>query len=294
MAMSNTKLFFLTLRNAFSKGINRELIGYSIEREYGPVLADDLRKYAGATNDDNPAYRAGNPAAPPMFLARIAHPLMMHAVTLGDLKLNVLRMVHGEQTIDWHKPIRAGDRLIARLAIKDVRDTRAGELCELSTQALLDGELACEAIIGLMVRGRSSGNKPKSSEKPAEQRKEIFRLQMQTQPDQALRYAEASGDTNFIHTSEFLARLAGLPRTILHGMCGLAMSCASLTNQLASGDISRLRHIKVRFSSPVFPGDLLTLVGYEGEKPGETLFEVLNPSGKPVIKDGVIRFSQES
>ena len=43
MAMSNTKLFFLTLRNAFSKGINRELIGYSIESKSSCIYSMNFK-----------------------------------------------------------------------------------------------------------------------------------------------------------------------------------------------------------------------------------------------------------
>jgi len=107
---------------------------------------------------------------------------------------------------------------------------------------------------------------------------------------QQLKYAAVSGDNNFIHTNNFLARMAGLPRTIMHGACLLAMYCTALTRKAAGKDNRRLKSIGGRFTRPVMPGQSLTLTGYETTDPGALAFDVANSAGKTVFADGMFVF----
>ena len=86
--------------------------------------------------------------------------------------------------------------------------------------------------------------------------------------DQALRYAEASGDHNPIHVDEATAKSAGLPGCILHGLCTMALAQRDVVNQLAAGDPERLKFLSVRWAKPVFPGETLRLKVWErGSEP---------------------------
>ncbi len=287
MKVSNRKLFFAMLRSRKAMGLNKDMVGFAIEDTVGPVTREDAMAYAQATNDENPVYAKNEALIPPLFLAKLVHPLLMQLMINRDLNMNILRMVHGQQSFRWVEPIEVGDTIEAKLLIEDLKETSAGELLELRFTASKGDKLCGEAKVGLMVRGKSSGAKKAKKEEPVKP-EPVFTIEIPTTDDQALRYAEASGDKNFIHTSNFLAKMAGLPRTILHGMCALAMSTNSLAAQLADGDITRLDEISVRFASPSFPGQPLTIIGYPETEEGIP-FEVQNIKGKAVLKNGLVK-----
>ena len=108
--------------------------------------------------------------------------------------------------------------------------------------------------------------------------------------DQTFRYAEASGDPNPIHVDENIARMAGLPGIIVHGLCTMAFTSKVAIDKLCGGDPNRLKRLRVRFSRPVLPGQTITTkIWADGERDGRKVFayETFNPDGQPVIKGGV-------
>jgi acyl dehydratase len=68
------------------------------------------------------------------------------------------------------------------------------------------------------------------------------------------RYAEASGDTNPIHLDPAAARSAGLPGVVLHGLSTVAVGASFAIDDLAGGDATALRRLRVRFARPGQPG----------------------------------------
>ncbi len=280
-------LALATLRNVASRGMNRELIGFTLSERVGPVDAASALAYAVATNDGG-AY--GDGETPPLYIARLVQSLFMRLITLPGLHLNLLRMVHAEQRVVWHAPLRVGDEVDISLQVADITETAAGELLHLRFVGAREGETLVEGRIGLMVRG--GGRRPLrpkvSASHDAERPAPAFIVTMPTAGDQALRYADASGDHNVIHKSELFARLAGLPRTILHGMCVLAMTTGKLADTLVDGDRGRLESVELRFAKPTLPGDVLRLVIYPGTDDGFP-FEVLNERDQVILKRGLVR-----
>jgi hypothetical protein len=67
------------------------------------------------------------------------------------------------------------------------------------------------------------------------------------------------------------------------------MSGNALVQKCVQGDPDKMIFLKGRFSYPVYPGQALTLVGYRSSDKNEILFEVINPEGKKVIKNGIFR-----
>ena len=100
--------------------IDRSVIG-----QWGPegrmcVERGKIAEFAKAVKDDSPVYtRSETPPAPPTFLMTLAH----WAGSLGDtrqgIKLDVRRLLHGEQEFEYVRPIRAGDVLTFRSRTKD-------------------------------------------------------------------------------------------------------------------------------------------------------------------------------
>ena len=69
-----------------------------------------------------------------------------------------------------------------------------------------------------------------------------------------VRYAGASGDFNPLHHDETFARAAGLPGVMAHGMFSAGLLGSFLLAWVGERPIRRYR---VRFLSPVWPGDIL-------------------------------------
>lgn len=179
--------------------------------------------------------------------------------------------------------------LVAQHAVNaDTQDTRLavrGEILKMSGTALVKGRVVVEGDIGFLVKSKNSASSHMTSEEIS--RPEMFRFSLATAEGQQILYAGASGDNNFIHTRPFLARMAGLPRTIMQGACVLAMICNALTKNLADNDITRPVSIAGHFGKPVFPGETLTIIGYRSEDEKTFPFEVFNAQGKPVFREGV-------
>ena len=72
-------------------------------------------------------------------------------------------------------------------------------------------------------------------------------------------YAAASGDFNPIHIDPKVGEEAGLGGAILQGLCTLGWAVDAFIGYL--GDPGRVSAIKVRFSRPVAPLDVVTFIG---------------------------------
>jgi acyl dehydratase len=68
-----------------------------------------------------------------------------------------------------------------------------------------------------------------------------------------VKYCGASGDFNFIHWNERIARAVGLPNVIAHGMFTMAQAGRYVTDW--AGDAGVLVEFGVRFSAPVVVPD---------------------------------------
>jgi acyl dehydratase len=80
--------------------------------------------------------------------------------------------------------------------------------------------------------------------------------EVETRPDQAALY-RLSGDYNPLHIDGATARKAGFERPILHGLCTLGIAARSLLERYGASDPARFRAIKLRWASPVLPGQTL-------------------------------------
>lgn len=294
MAVKTGSLLFATLKNIHSSALNRKLIGYTIEKQLTPVTPDHIRRYAEATRDMNPSFFTERPVAPPFFLSSLIWDHIKEILIHPELHLNFFRLVHAEQEVRWHSPIRAGDTLGARITIRDIIETRAGEMLKISGAVFRqDGSMAAEATAGLMIRKKHGPGGPSAAHAPEGENftRETARLILQTEKGQNIEYAGASGDTSFIHTSDFMARVTGLPGAIMHGICLLSMASSAHTAHFLDNDITRLTGAFARFSRPAMPGETLSMICMEGP-PGQTPFTVVNQSGKTILSRGIITYKR--
>lgn len=85
-------------------------------------------------------------------------------------------------------------------------------------------------------------------------------------------YASASGDFNAIHIDNDFAKKVGLPGVILHGLCTMAYVYRGI---IKNEDPYKLKGFKVRFKSPVVPGDEITVKGQSTVENNTKKYEVV-------------------
>lgn len=78
--------------------------------------------------------------------------------------------------------------------------------------------------------------------------------------DQINRYAEISGDHNPVHIDAEFATKSMFGRIVAHGMMVLGLISEMLTVDFGQDWLDRGR-LKVRFRSPVYPGDRISTTG---------------------------------
>ena len=139
-----------------------------VGRSYPPsavyeVGREKIAEFAAALADPDPVYHdpaaaraAGHPdvIAPPTFAVLIAQQCDAQLVTDPEAGIDYSRVVHGEQRFTHHRPIRAGDRLVATATIDAVKTVAGNDMLttrvDLATE---DGEPVCTTRSMLVARG---------------------------------------------------------------------------------------------------------------------------------------------
>ena len=144
--------------------LDRELVGRSYPPsavyEVGRAKIAEFAAAVGATDpvhtDADTARAAGYPdvIAPPTFAIVVSLEAAMAVLQDPDVALDYSRVVHGEQRFAHHRPVRAGDRLVATTTIDAARTVAGNDLLtarvDLATE---DGEPVCTSTSMLVGRG---------------------------------------------------------------------------------------------------------------------------------------------
>jgi acyl dehydratase len=208
-------------------------------------------------------------------------------VVTTDPELNVenpLMIVHGEQEIVHHRPIRPGDTLVFTPSLVSVEDKGKGAtFVARVTAATPEGVAVDEQSATIFVRGAGSGTaRPATAPPPAPERGEtVAGFTRHVAVDMPAAYAAASGDHNPIHLDDAVARLVGLPGVINHGLGTLSLVTGGLVEHLAAGDPTRVRRLWARFTDMVLPGSDLVTTAWRTE-PGFD-FDTNGPDARTVI-----------
>jgi len=282
--------------------LNREFLG----KEYsaGPQLVEpeSIREFALAINEKNPRYLNTVPdvqQVPPLYPVVFLRSVINQLVEDGEeMKLDILRAVHAEHKISWREVLRPGDQIHTTGTIINMEQHGIHEVLDLQVHCMRGEVLVIEMFYRLLIRGKrsSSEEKPRMVTQVPEKGKLLVNRTTVVTDDQGLRYAQASGDNNPIHTSDEIARSVGLPSAILHGLCTMALASQVLVDELLKGDPSRLKSMEVRFSSPVFLDQILTTkvydVGIKDDGIHVIHFEMRDAKDVPVLVRGVAEFTE--
>jgi acyl dehydratase len=272
-------------------GLNAALAGKIYPPRTFSVTADGIRRYAEATNDDNPRFLTENPVAPPAYPFVAAMEPLREVMLDPELGVDMAMLVHAEQDHRLFAPIAAGEEMQVNARLEEVALADTGHWFRVAvTLSNYRGEPAAEVLSKMLIRKTGTG--ARAVEQKPERGETVAEGQSRVDDDQTYRYAEASGDHNPIHLDPEAARSSGFPGIVSHGMCTMAMASKVVLDGAAAGDPSRLRRIKVQFSRPVFPGQSLTTTVWrqkEPAEPGATRygFETVNAKGAAVIRNGL-------
>ena len=146
--------------------VNAEFAG----RQYPPtppyeVGREKIREFAEVVGphpvhtDPEAARAAGyrDVIAPPTFAVIVAQRCDAQLVLDPEAGIDFSRVVHGEQSFVHHRPITAGDRLVAVLHVDAVRSAGGHSMVTTRSEITTEGgEAVCTATSTIVVRGEDS------------------------------------------------------------------------------------------------------------------------------------------
>lgn len=224
-------------------------------------------------------------AAFPTMAAIIGHPGSWQE----DARSGVThaQVVHGEQGLHLYRSLPVGGRVTAYNRIVDVVDKGAGRGALIYLERELvdnaSGEPLALVTTTVFARadggfGRSGRREQKLRDMPASVADVLFHWKV---PLNAALLYRLCGDYNPLHADPVIARSAGFPRPILHGLCTYGIAGRAIVASFCGYAPSGLASLDARFSGPVFPGDTLRVEMWRSA--GEVLFRVIAEERKVLV-----------
>jgi acyl dehydratase len=195
----------------------------------------------------------------PSFVNVIAHPGGW--IQAPELEVDWVKLLHGEQAFEIRSPLQAGKTYIGTFSVTDVVDKGPGkgalvfmrkELREKGSDELVSTVTSTYFLRG---DGGSGGTTAEAqAPHPLPDRAPDGQCVLPTLVQAALIY-RLSGDYNPIHADPAIARKAGFEKPILHGLCTLGVATRAILQATCGDKPERLKSLRLRFSSPVYPGE---------------------------------------
>jgi acyl dehydratase len=266
-----------------------------------------LRAFAAGIGDlSSPLFDLDSPdgiVAHPVFPVVLEWPLVVAGPPgLGLDDDAVHAGLHVSHEMTWRRPIRPGDALRTTGRVETLEQRSAGLLAVFALDTTgADGERVVESRQGILYRGSSLDDvgdgspavatpRPADPAAPAEPLDDLAAFRVEEAD--AVVYSECSGIWNPIHTDPRAARLAGLPRPVLHGTATLARVVSALVEARLEGDPTRIARLGCRFTAPIYPGDRATVSATDFRSlpcGGQSLaFIARKDDGTAILDDGVI------
>lgn len=178
--------------------------------------------------------------------------------------VNFAMVLHGEQRLTVHNTIPPAATVISEgklAALVDKGDKGAYFYMESSAKLKETGEPLWTT--GNTILARADGNFGGPTEggttpHKLPEREPEKSFEVSTRDDQALLYA-LSGDHNPLHRDPEMAKVAGFPKPIIHGMCTYGTACRGILTHICDYDNTAIRSFDARFSTPMFPGETIVI-----------------------------------
>jgi len=180
-----------------------------------------------------------------------------------DTGIDWVKIVNGEQGVTLHRPLKGDNTVIGRQRVVEVIDKGAGKgalvYSERKVTDKATGELIATVTQTTFCRADGGfGGPPRQSPEPhpLPTRSPDAVCDLGTRPEAALIY-RLSGDRNPLHSDPAVAKLAGYPRPIFHGLGNFGIAGHAVLKTFCGYDPAKLTAFACRFSAPVFPGETL-------------------------------------
>jgi acyl dehydratase len=174
-----------------------------------------------------------------------------------------VRVVHGEQALLLHRPIPVAGTVIGRTRVKAIVDKGPGKgallIQERSVIDKASGALLATLEQTSFCRGDGGfggGDEPPPPPPALPDSAPDACCDLPTLRQAALIY-RLCADPNPLHAEPAVARAAGYPRPILHGLCTYGVAGHAILKTFCDYEPERLQALSVRFSAPVFPGETI-------------------------------------
>lgn len=266
------------------------------EPETFEVTEERIAAYAEATNDPIEKHRQGSVAPPVFAIVPVFNSLLPAVLSVVPVEL-AMKVLHGEQDFLFHRPIRPGDTLTSRARPVGYVGKENGSSLAVHVETRdAAGELVNEQWVTSFFRRFDAGGTVGEQapghrfDESLREHAPVAKVAAHVDDDQTFRYSPASGDPMPIHLDDEIARMAGLPGIIAHGLCMMAFTSWAVLTEVAGGDTARLRRLAVRFAKPVLPSqDLSTSIWDTGS--GRYAYET-TVGDTVVIKDGLAEIGE--
>jgi len=210
-------------------------------------------------------------------------------------EINWTMLLHGEQSIELHRPIPVSGTVESVAEIVGIYDKGSAAVIVMETESkdAESGEPMWTTRSASFIRGSGGfgGDRgPSGKRNVAPERKPDREVTYTTRDDQALIY-RLSGDRNPLHSDPKFAAAAGFDRPILHGLCTYGFTGRALLSALCEDDPGRFKKMEARFSASVYPGDDLTIRIWETGD-GQAVFQTVRAGDEVVIDGGGFTYAR--
>jgi acyl dehydratase len=183
-----------------------------------------------------------------------------------------VKIVNGEQGFILNAPVKPRGSVVGRTRIVEVIDKGQGKGAVVYTERKVtdrtSGQLLATVTQTTFCRADGGFGGPPRESPPVHKlpaRAPDLTCDLDTRPEMALIY-RLSADLNPLHADPDVAKAAGFPRPILHGLGTFGVVGHALLKSVCSYDPARMRAMSGRFSAPVFPGETIrTEIWRDGE-----------------------------
>jgi (3R)-3-hydroxyacyl-CoA dehydrogenase / 3a,7a,12a-trihydroxy-5b-cholest-24-enoyl-CoA hydratase / enoyl-CoA hydratase 2 len=200
----------------------------------------------------------------PTYAAVFGSAMIHHLISgkvAGEIEYNPMMLVHGEQYLEFKKPMPTKGTFNCKPKISAIYDKGSG-MVVVTDMSCYDenGDEVVFSQSSAFIRGIGGfgGDRGPSGDinVPPDRTPDAVQSE-QTSDKQALVY-RLSGDINPLHADPMMAAMGGFEKPILHGLCTFGFAARAVLKHFCGNDPTRFKSIKVRFAKHVFPGNMLT------------------------------------
>jgi len=204
-------------------------------------------------------YERSGPNSVPTFAS-----MLVSDTIVAESGCDLSRILHRTQTLELYRPLPSAGKFLANQQVVGVFDHGANKGAEIEIESELrlarDDSVVCTMVSRLIARADGGFGGPPPGVRLRHKlpnRDADMSCDLETRPDQALLF-RLSGDANPLHVDPEIANSAGFEAPILHGRCTYGIACFAVLKTVCNYDFTLIKSFDVRFSSPVYPGDIIT------------------------------------